>query len=86
MIRLHDEIWQLNREPMFRNSGASVQGATLSDDRQEVLYHVTRAGGNVTIPVPVGAVLDRFRITGVTLVGVEVPDGMGTIFYTVTED
>ena len=85
MIRLHDEIWKLNQEPMFRNMRASVQGATLSDDRQQVLYHVMRDGRNETTPVPVRAVLDRFRITGVTLVGVEVPAGMDTIFYTVTE-
>ena len=45
-----------------------------------------RGGTNETIPVPVHALLGRFRITGVTLVSVEVPAGMGTIFYTVTED
>ena len=86
MIRLHDEIWQLNQEPMFRDIKASVQGATLTDDRQQVRYHVMRDGGNETIPVPVHEVLGRFRITGVTLVSVEVPAGMGAIFYMVTED
>ena len=86
MIRLHDEIWQLNQEPMFRDIEASVQGATLTDDRQQVRYHVMRDGGNETIPVPVHAVLGRFRITGVTLVSVEVPADMGAIFYMVTED
>ena len=86
MIRLHDEMWQLDQEPMFRDIDASVQGATLTDDRQQVRYHVMRDGGNETIPVAVHAVLGRFRITGVTLVSVEVPADMGTIFYTVTED
>ena len=86
MIRLHDEIWQLNQEPMFRDIKASVQGATLTDDRQQVRYHVMRDGGNETIPLPVHEVLGRFRITGVTLVSVEVPAGMGAIFYMVTED
>ena len=86
MIRLHDEIWQLNQEPMFHDIKASVQGATLTDDRQQVRYHVMRDGGYETIPVPVHALLGRFRITGVTLVSVEVPADMGTIFYMVTKD
>ncbi len=86
MIRLHDEIWQLDQEPMFRDIDASVRGATLTDDRQQVRYHVMRGGSNEIIAVPVHAVLGRFRITGVTLVSVEVPADMGAIFYTVTED
>ena len=53
---------------------------------KQVRYHVMRDGGNETIPVPVHALLGRFRITGVTLVSVEVPADMGTIFYMVTED
>jgi len=44
---------------MFRDIKASVQGATLTDDRQQVRYHVMRDGGNETIPVPVHALLGR---------------------------